>query len=130
MRELDWAEVEYEARAWLQAGTGRPVFTETGSGLGDQVPAYKLEVVGGNESDVRARERAVLVEVESFDIGRGKALAAGRAADRCMCSLAQNGTEEWYVDEVAVRFIPAIEPYENETLRRTTATYELTIRPR
>ena len=128
MRELDYAQVERQAKAWLQAGTGNPVYTETGPGLEDVVPAYKLEVVGGSQNP-RAEERTVLVEVGSFDVARAKALDAARAADRCMCSLAQNGTEEWYVDDVVVQFVPAIEPYENNELRRATATYALTIRP-
>lgn len=127
MADSRYPHVELHAVAWLTAANQVPVFTETNTGLEEHVPANKVEVVGGSGSGI---DRTVLLEVDSFDIDRAKAWELGRKTDEAMLSLAASGTDSWYVDEVRCTFHPTIEPYINQALRRTSAIYELTIRPR
>lgn len=119
--------MEFHTRAWLAAATSGLVYTETDTGLEENVPASKIEVVGGSGASL---DRTVLVEVDSFETTRALAWELGRRNDAAMLALATNGTPDWYVDQVRCTFHPSIEPYPNRDLRRTSAMYELTLRPR
>lgn len=127
MAESEYPHVEIHAIAWLADATGKPVYTETDTALEAAIPASKVEVVGGSGSGL---ERTVLLEVDSFGKSRAEAWELGRANDAAMLRLANSGTPDWYVDDVRCTFHPSIQPYTNQALRRTSAIYELTIRPR
>lgn len=123
-----WPNVEKFVRGWLKGQTGREVLTETTGTLTGDPPVYQIARVGG--SDRSQWDKRVNIEVDSIANSRGAAWDAAAAAQTAMDALSSNGTSEWYVDDVEEIFAPAMEPYENTGIRRTTATYALTIRPR
>jgi hypothetical protein len=127
MADPRWANVEKFLRLWLAAETGRAVYTETDGTLAGNLPAYQITRVGG--SDGADFSKSVSIEIDSIAATRGAMWDAAAAVQTAMRKLAANGTADWYVDTVEETFSPAIEPYENQGVRRATATYALTIRP-
>lgn len=127
MAKSQYPHVEIHVLAWLADKTAKPVYAETDTGLEDNLPALKAEVTGGTGFGL---DRTVLVEVDAFDATRPGAWALGREADAAMLALGASGTADWYVDTVRCAFHPSIQAYQNADLRRTSAIYELTIRPK
>lgn len=127
---LEWPNAERELREWLKARTGREVYTETNSTLEENLPAYQITRVGGAGWARRWIDRSVDIELDSIAGSRGDMWSAAERAATAMLALRANGTAEMYVDDVEELFAPAVEPYENSTIRRCTATYRLTLRPR
>lgn len=123
-----WPNAEKHVRTWLADHTGRPVYTETPARLAQALPAYQVTRVGG--ADTPTLGKSIHIEVDTIAADRGSLWEAAGHAQGAMEDLAANGTAEWYVDEVTEIFSPAIAPYENPNLRRATATYALTVRPR
>lgn len=123
-----WPNAEKFVRAWIMAHTGRMVYTETPGKLEGDPPVYQVTRVGG--SDRSQHDKRVNIEVDSIAVSRGAMWDAAAAVQTAMDSLAANGDEQWYVDDVEEIFAPAVEPYENSTVKRATATYALTLRPR
>lgn len=123
-----WPNAEKYVRQWLIAQTGRQVYTETDGTLTGSPPCYQIARVGG--SDRSQFDKRILIEVDSIAGKRGDAWDAAAAAQTAMEYLAANGDNQWYVDDVEEVFAPAVEPYENSGVRRITATYGLTVRPR
>lgn len=122
-----WPNVERHLVAWLADATGRPVFTETRPTLGDHLPAYQVERVGG--SDLVELGKEIHVEVTSIAGARGEMWDAVALVETAMSGLAANGTDHWYVDDVREAFAAAVEPSNDGGVRRASATYALTLRP-
>lgn len=126
-RAQQWPNVERLVVAWLKARTGRPVYTETDSGLDGHLPAYQVTRAGGGQG--AEIDRQVQVEVVTIGGTRDQMWGAVALAESAMYALSANGTEAWYVDEVTETFGPAVVPSGNAGQRRATATYALTLRP-
>jgi len=127
MPNLEFPDVETYLIAWLTAKLKRPIYTETDTTLTQYLPAYQIARVGG--SDGAEVDKRVNIEITAIVATRGELWAAVQNAESAMRALSANGTASWYVDDVEETFSFAIEPYENDGVRRARATYALTLRP-
>lgn len=122
-----WPEVEHLTLKWLRDRTGRPVYTETDTGLTDHLPALQVARVGG--SDGAETSRHFDLEVTAIAAARHAALTLAGEAYAAMKNLATAPAYGWYVDEVQEIFGAAIIPTGNPGHRAATATYRITVRP-
>lgn len=122
-----WPNVERRLAEWLTTATGRPVFTETPDTLAEHLPAYRIERVGGADAYELGKE--IQVEINTLAATRPQVWSAVADVETAMEALKANGLPGFYVDDVRETFSAAMEPYQNDGVRRATATYGLTIRP-
>lgn len=125
-----WPDVEQLLVAWLKEQTGRTVYTELPGTLAGALPCEKVERVGG--TDGTETTKIFAVEIQSLADGanaRGDALDNAGQVQAAMYRLSGHGHDGVAVDEVSETFAAAIEPYENDTVRRATATFGIAVRP-
>lgn len=124
MPDLVWPNVEKATVAWLAGRTALPVYTET-----DPAPLpveyLVVERVGGTGYGI---EKDVDVEVTVTAATRSRMWVLAAAVETAMAALAANGDP--YIDDVREAFGFAVEPSESVAVRRATATFTLTVRPR
>lgn len=125
---ISWPNVESLTRLWLEEKTSLNVFTETATNMAVYLPVCLVARVGGSEG--QEIDKVFTVEVVVIAGKRGAVWDGVSQVEVAMRALKANGTDAWYVDEVVETFGFAMEPSDNESVRRATATYQLTIRPR
>lgn len=123
----EWPNVERQLAAWLAAGTGRPVYTETDDDLEAHLPAHRIARVGGGGGP--ELDKVVQVEVETIAPDRPSLWAEVQKVETAMFRLSANGTDDWYVDTVTETFAAAIHEADGGSTRKASATYALTLRP-
>ena len=124
---VSYPNLERAVVAWLKAETGLTVYTETPPDLAAHVPCYRVARAGGGDQLELGKE--VQIEVAAYGRNRADLWNAAAAAETAMDYLAANGAPGFYVDDVRETFGFAAEPYENDGVRKATATYGLTVRP-
>lgn len=122
-----WPNVEKQLVAWLKDG-GRNVYTETPGDLHERLPAHRITRVGGADKG-DGITKIYQLEVETFARSRGALWDAVAEIETEMYRLASNGTDEWYVDDVTETFAAAIVDYEDDGVRKASATYGIAVRP-
>lgn len=126
---VEWPNVEKFARAWVETRAGHNTWTETPANLATNLPAYRLERIGGSQG-ADGITKTFQVEVTTYAADRDGLWQAVAGVETAMYDLASNGTEDWYADEVTETFAAAIEPNENGDVRKATAVYGIAVRPR
>lgn len=126
---LRWANVERLVVQWLSQRTTATVFTETSTDLDKYAlttGAILVQRSGGSTAEISKD-----VDIEIWVYRGTRALMWDLAADveSVMADLAADATAEGYVDDVIEAFGFSQEPYANQSVRRATATYQLTVRP-
>lgn len=127
---LEWANVERIVLQHLKASTTAEVYTETSTDL-DQVAqatgAILVERAGGRG---RGIEKDVDVMVAVHAATRADLWDLAAEVETAMAGLEAEATADGYVDTVEEAFSFDVEPYSNSRVRRASATYTLTVRPR
>lgn len=128
--QLRWANVERLVVGWLKERTDATVYTETGEDLAAVAAATGAIVVqrAGGSGDLIDRD--VDIELNAIAGSRPAMWDLAGDVETAMADLATDATEEGYVDDVALSFGWADDPHDNPAVRRATATYRLTVRPR
>lgn len=127
-KSVTWPDVEKSVRAWIGTRWSLgidAVYTETGETVPDEYAVIDV-TPGPGDFDT---DREIDVEVTVYARTRARAKALATEVDSIMSLLPASGTEEFYVDAIAVRFGFAIEKTPTQTARQASATYTLTVRP-
>lgn len=127
---LEWANVERLVLQHLRARTGAEVYTETGTDLAAVAAARGAILVERSGGRGRGIEKDVDVMVAVHAGTRSAMWQLARDVESAMADLEADATAEGYVDGVEEAFGFAAEPYSNPAVRRASATYTLTVRPR
>lgn len=124
-----WVNVEAVLVAFLGDVLGGPVVTtELGNDLLEDLPVVQVQRVGGDDDGLRL-DRA-LVDVDVYAPGRGQAADLSEQIRAALLhTLRGSTTATATVGRVATVSAPAWRPYENTSLRRCGATYEIYLHP-
>lgn len=119
-------DVEAELVGWLTTHLPAITFsTETDAELQDQLPACRLYRIGGADSDYRLDHP--LIDCDTFAANREAAHDAAHDVHDCLrFSLAGQIAGGMVVGQVRTIQGPRWTPYDNTTVRRFVATYQLT----
>ncbi|HET6634702.1 MAG TPA: hypothetical protein VFH77_06705 [Streptomyces sp.] len=115
---------------WLQQqlGDGAVVRDELDNNLENELPTVQVQAVGGTDDGIRL-DRA-LVDVDVYHGSRADAIAlAATIRGLLLTDLPGSTHTQAVAGRVATVSSPAVRPYENTSLRRVGATYELNIHP-
>lgn len=125
----DWPDVDAEVIGWLTPRyTGAVVAAELDNDLLADLPLIRVTRAAGDDDGVRL-DRA-LVDVDVFAATRGAASALARNVRRDLLdNLRGTQTTQAVFGLVSTVAAPAWRPYDNTTLRRIGATYEIYLRP-
>lgn len=130
MAAVGSVDVEVLLIGWLQQRLGGAVVVrdELDNALLDELPTVSVEVVGGDDDGIRL-DRA-LVDIDVYAASRGAATSlAATVRGLLVGELRGTATATAVVGQVGTISRPAIRPYENTTLRRCGATYEIYVHP-
>lgn len=127
---LRWANVERLVVQWLRSRTTATVYTETGSDLDAVARAGGAILVQRSGGSTAVISKDIDVELWVYAGTRAEMWALVARVESVMFDLAADATDEGYVDDVVEAFGFSQEPYSNQAVRRATATYQLTVRPK
>lgn len=114
---------------WLSTHTTAVVYTETDQNLVAVARAKGVILVQRSGGSTAVISKDVDVEVWVFAGTRAEMWALAADVESAMFDLAADGAAEGYVDDVVEAFGFSQEPYSNTSVRRATATYQITVRP-
>ncbi|MFI0162248.1 hypothetical protein ACH4OH_27945 [Streptomyces albidoflavus] len=122
-------DVELLLTGWLQARLPDTVVRdELDNGLLAELPTVQVQRVGGSDDGLRL-DRA-LVDVDVYAATRADAITlAGTVRGLLLGELRGSADEVAVVGRVATVSPPVVRPYENTSLRRVGATYEIYCHP-
>lgn len=117
-------DLEAELIPWLHSKLGSRVLTDLPADLDDVLPIVQVQRIGGSDDSFRL-DRA-LVDVDTYASSR-QAASQLLSATRALVLGQLPGAVTTAAVFTAARTIsaPAWRPYENQTLRRFGATFEL-----
>ncbi|MGV9888390.1 phage tail termination protein [Streptomyces sp. NPDC003395] len=130
MAAVGSVDVELELIGWLQArlGDGVVVRDELDNNLLEELPTVQVQVVGGDDDGFRLDRP--LVDVDAYHSTRAQAIAlAATVHELLLTQLRGSTTSRAVFGGVGTISRPAIRPYENTSLRRVGATYEIYCHP-
>jgi hypothetical protein len=130
MADVGSVDVEVELIAWLRerAPDGTVVRDELDNNLGDELPTWQVQRVGGDDDGIRL-DRA-LVDIDVYAATRGDALAQAKMIRGWLLRVLRGSTTDSAVfGRVSTVSAPAIRPYENIGLRRAGTTFEIFFHP-
>jgi hypothetical protein len=130
MADVGSVDVELELIGWLQARLGKDVVVrdELDNSLLEELPTVQVQVVGGDDDGFRLDRP--LVDVDVYHSTRGEAIALSATVQGLLLGeLRGSVTERAVFGRVATVSRPAVRPYENTSLRRVGATYEIYCHP-
>ncbi|MFE9735485.1 hypothetical protein ACFYO9_34080 [Streptomyces sp. NPDC005863] len=130
MASVGSVDVELLVIGWLQARLAADALVrdELDNYLLDELPTVQVEVVGGGDDGFRL-DRA-LVDINTYASTRQEAVAlAARVHGLLLTGLRGTATETAVVGSVSTVTRPAARPYENTSLRRVGATYQMYSHP-
>jgi hypothetical protein len=124
-----WPDVEVELVAWLtEALGGVRHCTDLPADLGDVLPVNQIQRAGGGDDSFRL-DRA-LVSFDSYGATREAASALARQTRHQLVTVLPGAkTTAAVFGRVSTVSAPAWRPYENPSLRRMGATYEIYFHP-
>ena len=123
-----WPDVEVELVAWLTAALDVRHCTDLPADLLSELPVNQVQRVGGGDDSFRL-DRA-LVSVDSYGAAREAAsLLARQTRHELVMNLPGVKTAAAVFGRVVTVSAPAWRPYENPSLRRMGATYEIYFHP-
>jgi len=128
IERTSWQDPERLVISWLKAGTGLAAVWGGGRVPTGTKPQYvTVERVGGSGTDI---DREVDIETTVYADDTADMWELAAAVEDGMRALAANGPDGGrYVDEVAETFSFRFDPFQNQSVRRATATWTLTVRP-
>ncbi|MFD1277463.1 hypothetical protein [Streptomyces kaempferi] len=128
MTAVGGVDVEAELVAWLKAELAVRVVTDLPANLGSDGPVLQLQRIGGDDDSFRL-DRA-LVDVDSYAVDRPTASQL-MTQTRGLLLVKLRGVTTGAAVFTAARTIsaPAWRPYENTSLRRFGATFEIFCHP-
>jgi hypothetical protein len=128
MSQVGSVDVEAELVAWLTAGLTARVLTDLPADLGGVLPVVQIERVGGDDDGIRL-DRA-FVDVDAYASTR-QAASELLSQTRSLLLGGLRGTVTDAAVFTAARTItaPARRPYENPSVRRFGATFEIFCHP-
>ncbi|WP_372344751.1 hypothetical protein [Streptomyces sp. KL116D] len=122
------ADVEAELAAWLRGKLGVRVLTDLPANLGDVLPVVQIQRVGGTDDSFRL-DRA-FVDVDTYAATRQAASQLLSSARALLLSELRGAVTDVAVFTAARTITaPAWRPYENQSLRRFGATFEVFLHP-
>jgi hypothetical protein len=129
MAPVGSVDIELELIGWLQTRlTDVVVRDELDNNLLAELPTVQVEVVGGNDDGVRL-DRA-LVDINIYAATRADAIALAADVHGLLLTLLRGSvTTNAVFGMVRAIARPAARPYENTSLRRVGATYEIYSHP-
>jgi hypothetical protein len=127
MSGLPVVDSELWVRAWLDAQLTARVVTDTPADLAGQVPLVQVARIGGGD-DSFILDRP-MVSIHGFGVDRAAARAVGYQARTALFAAVGVVFQGAVVTRVSTVGGPAITPYDNTDVRRSTGTYELRIKP-
>lgn len=124
-----WQDPERLVMGWIRAGLA-PLQKVYGGGEvpnGTAPDFITVERVGGSGTDL---DREVDIETTVYATNRADMWQLAAAVEDAMRALAANGPDGGrYVDDVDEAFSFRFDPIQNQSQRRATATWTLTVRP-
>lgn len=129
--EVGTVDVEVLLVAWLSAELdgGVTVRVELDNNLTAELPTVQVERVPGGDDDGFRLDRA-LVDVNVYAATRAAATAlAAQVRGLLLTRLRGASLDTAVIGRVATIAAPGWRPYENATLRRVGATYEVFLHP-
>lgn len=123
-------DVEVELIGWLQArvGDGAVVRDELDNNLLNELPTWQVQRVAGDDDGLRL-DRA-LVDINVYAATRGDAAdQSARIRGWLLTDLRGARTANAAFGMVRTVSAPTARPYENVSLRRNGATYEIFLHP-
>ncbi|MEV0917832.1 hypothetical protein AB0I93_26690 [Streptomyces sp. NPDC049967] len=130
MAAVGSVDIELELIGWTQArlGDGVVVRDELDNSLLDELPTVQIEVVGGDDDGFRL-DRA-LVDVNVYAATRAAAIALATTVHALYLEqLRGSATATAVFGSVRAVTRPAVRPYDNVSLRRAGATYQIHSHP-
>lgn len=130
MGDVGSVDIEVELIAWLQdlAPDGTVVRDELDNDLLNELPTWQVQRVGGDDDGIRL-DRA-LVDIDVYDLTREAALAQAKLIRGWLLRhLRGSATAGAVFGRVGTVSAPVVRPYENISLRRVGATYEIFFHP-
>lgn len=128
MSDVGSVDVEAELVAWLAGVLDVRVLTDLPANLDDVLPVVQIERVGGDDDSIRL-DRA-FVDVNAYATTREAASALlSRARSTLLTRLAGTVTDEAVFTAARTITAPTRRPYENPSLRRFGATFEVFCHP-
>lgn len=123
-----WPDIEVELVAWLTAALGVRHCTDLPADLLSELPVNQVQRVGGGDDSFRL-DRALL-SLDSYGATREAAsLLARQSRNELVMNLPGVKTAAAVFGRVSTVSAPAWRPYENPSLRRMGATYEIYFHP-
>lgn len=130
MAAVGSVDVELELIGWTQARVAEGVLVrdELDNRLLEELPTVQIEVVGGSDDGFRL-DRA-LVDVNVYAATRAEAIALAAVVHGLyLTELRGSKATDAVFGMVRTLSRPAVRPYENTSLRRVGATYEMFCHP-
>lgn len=123
-----WQDPEQATIAWLSTTLDTPrVWAGGEPTAGTALPYITVERVGGAGTRI---DRDVDIEVTVYAATRAAMWAMATDVEEAMRALAASGPDgSRYVDDVAEAFGFRFDPFPNQSVRRATSTWTLTVRP-
>lgn len=124
-----WPDIEVELVAWLTAALNVRHCTDLPADLMSELPINQVQRIPGGGDDNFRLDRA-LISLDSYGATREAAsLLARQARNELVMNLPGVKTTGAVFGRVATVSAPAWRPYENPSLRRMGATYEIYFHP-
>lgn len=128
MSDVGSVDVEAELVAWLADQLAARVLTDLPADLGSVLPVVQIERVGGDDDGIRL-DRA-FVDVDAYASTRQAASELlSQARSVLLAHLRGVVTEKAVFTAARTISAPARRPYENPSVRRFGATYEIFCHP-
>jgi len=131
MAAVGTVDIELLLIQWLQAqlGSGVVVRDEVDNNLLEELPTVQVQRLPAGDDDGFRLDRA-LADVDVYASTRGAAVAlAAQIRGLLLNSLPGSTTGGAVVGRVSTLTAPGVRPYENTSLRRVGATYEIYSHP-
>jgi hypothetical protein len=130
MAAVGSVDVELELIGWLQARLGEDVVVrdETDNNLLNELPTVQVEVAGGDDDGIRLDRP--FVDINVYAATRAEAIAlSATVRGLILTELRGSSTDAAVFGRTGTISRPAVRPYENTSLRRVGATYEIYCHP-
>ncbi|MET9950153.1 hypothetical protein ABZ135_01210 [Streptomyces sp. NPDC006339] len=131
MADVGSVDVELELIKWLQAKAGPTVVVrdEVDNHLLEELPTIQVQRLPAGGDDGFRLDRA-LVDIDVYDATRADAISlAGQVRGWLLSDLPGTKTSTAVFGRVTSTPPPAVRPYENTSLRRVGATYQIYSHP-